>query len=250
MRILQSLWGKKARSRSSKDQAVTSANDSVRYAYIHIGKTGGTSVGKLSKKANDAGYETPKALGHDTQLKKASADFPNALFSFTIRDPIERMISAFDSRMRQSRPAYTALWKTEEAVCYLWFPTSFDFFKALLSEDEREKSAGLFALHNLGHIRRGYRYHFGSVASLRSLRDRIYYIGELEAGSAAHMGYFEPTGVPDEFLETNQIHAHSGGGSTTSSKLMIPVTMLTELKDYFSEEYEVYEELKHIAKEQ
>ena len=245
------LFGKSAKSKRSNKTADSTSkideNESVKFAYIHIGKTGGSSIANISRKAAEAGYPTPKKLGHDTRLAAAAKSFPNAQFSFTIRDPIARIISAFDSRLRQSRPSYTALWRPEEAISYLWFPTSLDFFKALLSSDERQKSAGLFAKQNLGHIRRGYEFHFESKETLFSLENRIYYVGELEGGFQAQVGYFEPVGVPKAFLEKNYAHAHSGGSSTKASISEIPDGMLNELVDYFRTEYEIYSDLKRIS---
>ena len=222
-------------------------NFSVRYAYIHIGKTGGTSIANISQKAVEVGYDVPKKLGHDVRLATAAKTFPNAAFSFTIRDPIARMISAFDSRLRQSRPSYTALWKPEEAISYLWFPTSFDFFTALLASDERQKSAGLFAKHHLGHIRRGYEFHFESIEKLRELENRIYYVGQLESGVTSQAGYFKGLSIPSTFVEQFNTHKHSGGSSTADMISKLPDDMLADLRNYFRVEYEIYEDLKRIA---
>jgi len=211
------------------------------YGFLHIGKTGGTSVRYAIEQTQKEGYATPVIFGHDARMANIVKENPSIRLSFTLRDPIERMVSSFNSRMRQSRPSYTAVWKPEEAIAYLWFPTVIDFFRARLSDQEREKSAGIFAEQAMGHVRRGYEYHFHSREFLEKKLKNIYFAGRLESLSADFHRYFEPCGVPEAVVGKHAGVRHSGLDSTDLSLDEIDDEMRARLKDLYKKEYEIYD---------
>ena len=235
----------KLRINRTTESEISSA--AIKHGFIHIGKTGGTSLGKVNSALKDNGHTTLRIFDHSTTLAKAADENPNYRFSFMIRDPIERIVSGFNSRMRQSRPSYTALWKPEEAICYQWFPTVHDFFDALLSNDERMKSAGLFGLRHMGHVHRGFTFHFGSLETLARYEERIYFVGRLERGDTELQSFFKPLDIPRHIIEEYSDHHHSGGDSTMQSLTRISDTRLQELKSYFHKEYEIYDHLLKLA---
>lgn len=219
---------------------------SENYAFLHMAKTGGTSIRSAIREADAQGFNPPDILGHETTLKSILKHHPNTRISVTLRDPLDRIESAFESRMRQSRPSYTALWKAEEAICYLWFPTLDDFLQAKLSSDERTHSAVLFAERYMGHIRRGYEYHFHSVDFVKKHKDRFYFIGDISRLSVDFCKYFEPTDVPSAFLETVPKRLHVGGAPNTRS--IVLQDLRSELQGAYEAEYEIYEYLRSLSK--
>ncbi|XWN24857.1 MAG: sulfotransferase family 2 domain-containing protein [Roseibium sp.] len=218
------------------------------YGFLHIGKTGGTTIASLLNEAASHNYRTPRVLGHDYSMKQAMCEFPNIKLSVTIRDPIERIISGFNSRLRQSRPSYTALWKSEEAVAYLWFPTVTDFFNAKISDNERLKSAALWAEQAMGHVRRGYVYHFESPEFLEQNKHRLYFVGKLDDLSRSAFRYLEPCGVPKSFCDDRLVRKHCGAGTTQSSRDTLCPDLVKTLRDIYADEYAIYDKLLSIAK--
>lgn len=226
---------------SPHDPPHDAPNDTPLYGYLHIGKTGGTSVRYVIEKCREDGYSPPVIFGHAARLPVIVKENPGIRVSFTLRDPIERMISSFNSRMRQSRPTYTAVWKPEEAIAYLWFPTVLDFFRARLSTEERMKSAGIFAEQAMGHVKRGYVYHFHSVKFLKKNLDRIYFVGDIENLRRNFHRYFDPCGIPASLVEQHAGTRHSGLDSTESTLREIDGDLMGALKRFYEKEYEIYD---------
>ncbi len=209
----------------------------VNYVLLHIGKTGGTSLGKLIRnlRAEDADLRISK-LGHSWRLRAVARKRPNVQIGFVIRDPASRFVSAFNSRLRSGRPAHEHVWKSEEAIVYAFFTTANDLAKALCSEDERLKSAAQFAMKNIAHLRRGYQYHLGGIDVLESLKDRIYCVCDLNDLSDRVYEFFAPLGFDEAKIRSQFKHVHRGNDVSPLSDLA-----LQNLRTIWATEFEIYE---------
>lgn len=218
------------------------------YGYLHMGKTGGSSVNHVMNSAVEAGFKPPINFGHVYTMERILKEHPHIEISVVLRDPIERIISGFNSRMRQSRPTYTAMWRNEEAIAYLWFPTVADYFEARINPaNERMKSAALYAEQSMGHVKRGYEYHFHSLEFIKKHAHRFYFLSTMNDLSDNIAGYFTPCGIPEDFVLKAAIVKHSGGKSTPSSLQKFDADFQAKLREFYSCEYEIYDFLKELA---
>jgi hypothetical protein len=209
----------------------------LKYALLHIGKTGGTSLGALIRKlkADDADLRISK-LRHRAKLHSTAQERPNTQIGFVIRDPASRFLSSFNSRLRSGRPAHEHAWKTDEAIVYAFFPTANDLGEALYSKDERLKSAAQFAMKNLAHLRRGYEFHLGGIDVLESLKDRIYCVCDLEDLNDRLYEFFAPLGLDEKRIRSQFKHLHRGADTEALSDLA-----LRNLRAVWAKEFEIYE---------
>lgn len=140
---------------------------------LHIGKTAGTffrdvirSAPKLPKELN--------LLDHKHTMATTLRDFgATRKLVILFRNPVERFVSGFYSRLRQGRPTYNSIWSPSEAISFSYFRTPTELAESLFSSDERLKSAGTFAMSNIQHINRGYEFFLESAEALEAARSCI-----------------------------------------------------------------------------
>lgn len=141
---------------------------------LHIGKTGGSFLRSVLH------HNKPRWTA-DIRLGRHGATRENTLerfgkhreFAFLIRNPVDRFVSAFYSRLREGRPTYNSNWSSEEAIAYLWFEEAEELALALNGKDQRLYSAARFAMRHVQHLARDYRCYLGSPLGLLAERDRI-----------------------------------------------------------------------------
>ncbi len=112
--------------------------------FLHIPKTGGTAVSAAL---------APHAAAHGLVLHPHAtrlADIPEGegVF-FTLREPIARFVSGFNSRMRQGRPRYDRPWSADEAVAFARFATPDALGRGLSDPDPAVRGAAALALRRI-----------------------------------------------------------------------------------------------------
>lgn len=137
--------------------------------FIHVGKTGGSYLKSLAKNARTDNNHRHLVLGdHSLTVANSSEKYGSERkLAFFFRDPIERYVSGFLSRMRQGRPVYDVNWTAAEAVSYLYFKTPNELAEALSSRSARLVSAAKFAFSSIVHLKLDGAYYFQSVERLR-----------------------------------------------------------------------------------
>lgn len=201
--------------------------------YLHIGKTGGTSFRMAAKKlAARFPERVPVILSHAWTVPMILESLPQARISFVMRDPLERAVSGFMSRLRAGRPTYTSPWTTDEAVAFLYFPDVRDYLGAILAEDERLTAAVHFADRAIQHLQRGYRYHVPDCDSVRDWAGPIGRVDNLSVFATALLG----DGIQLE-------HAH--WNPTPAKEILAEYgdDEQSRLREHYADEYEVFHKL-------
>lgn len=120
---------------SSSAQAIPLSSSLVRYQFLHIGKTGGTTIKAVLRSLP---YEhRPKfvLLGHHLTLAEAIAAQPDMPVFFSVRRPETLFVSAFNSRLRQGMPQYDIRWTPRQRKMFSLFKTPNELAEALSAED-------------------------------------------------------------------------------------------------------------------
>jgi hypothetical protein len=172
------------------------------YVFMHVGKTGGTSINAFIRDCHLAGLRVPIVLNHNWSFQMATTRYPRAKIIVVLRDPLERIISGFKSRLREGRPLGHP-WRNEEAIAFAHFKSAENSIDALSSDEAYDISAVRFCFRNINHLRRGYRYQFedledASKASGKSLCVvRLEAIGTSIPAIVAELNSAEKQKIPD-----------------------------------------------------
>ena len=146
--------------------------------FIHIGKTGGTAVKRGLRRAKVAYWNDEDAhQAHKTPYGPVQLHHhrfrmidvpPEDFVFFTLRDPVDRFISAFYSRLNKGQPRYYYEWTNAERQAFEAFPTPQRLAGALASSDAQERSVAQSALRHIRHTRPMVRY-----VTPRQIRSRL-----------------------------------------------------------------------------
>jgi hypothetical protein len=213
---------------------------------LHIGKTGGSYLKSILQHNAARLPESLKLCGHAPTLRTTRARFgPDRRLAFVVRDPSARFVSAFNSRMRQGRPTYNnAIWLPEEAAAFLWFETPNDLAEGLGSCSERVKSAAIFAMESITHLRKNYQHYLGSVKLLKQEDANIALCIDLDDLDANLDRVLARLGVAGaEIPADTRRHAAPPGlpsGLSPAGE--------AALRAYWAEEYRIYDHCRSIAR--
>ncbi|QEQ95873.1 sulfotransferase family 2 domain-containing protein [Neptunomonas concharum] len=118
--------------------------------FLHIGKTGGTAIKHALSQLQSNTVEVI-LHSHQTSIK----DIPEGEnFILSVRNPIQRFISAFYSRKRKGRPKYNNEWNSVEVQVFTTFETPNDLAEALASiNDTPEKKLAITAMQQIEHFK-------------------------------------------------------------------------------------------------
>ena len=157
--------------------------------FIHIGKTGGTAIKRGLRKdklaywaADDPekAFETPYGRIQLHHHRFGLRDVPpeDHMF-FCLRDPIDRFVSAFYSRMNKGQPRYYFEWTPAERLAFEAFPTPQRLAGALASDDVNDRAEAERAMRNIRHMRPMVRC-VGTPTQLRSHLSQVVYVARQE----------------------------------------------------------------------
>jgi hypothetical protein len=120
---------------------------------IHIGKTGGTALKDTLHPVAHAGRYQIRTHPHTVRL--SSIPEGDKVF-FVIRDPLERYVSGFNSRLRCGRPTHNSPWNDGERAAFTEFPTPDSLGIALSSDDVAVRARAFTAMTAIRHVRDSY----------------------------------------------------------------------------------------------
>ncbi len=212
--------------------------------FLHPGKTGGTYLKHVIRHNESAWTQPIMLMSHRASLRSTLQEFgEDRKIAFTYRDPVDRFVSAFQSRRRQGRPTYNRDWSPGEAISYLYFDTASAMAEALDSEDERLKSAAFFAFSSIMHIKKGYQFHFESLSKLADEAPNIVGcldVSQIETGLPAFM---DALGIAQYELPPD---ADAHANPDTPEKLS--KRALKNLRSFWEIEFEFFDAFKEIEK--
>jgi hypothetical protein len=210
-----------------------------RYGLLHIGKTGGTAAKTVLRASRELGAgETVTFFKHEDGLAAiAEGDLCERLMFF-IREPTDRFVSAFNSRLRMGYPRHNGKWNVREEVAFEHFKTPNALAEGLSSEDPEIQEVAVGSMMSIMHLRRSYEHYLGSVELLEQETDRIWFIGATETFDADFALMRGLLGIPDDIvLPTDDYGAHRtpDGFDKTLSEVG-----RRNVRDYYQTDYAIY----------
>jgi hypothetical protein len=181
--------------------------------FLHIGKTGGTAI-------KSALLESDKIIlnkiiiheryvfvlhKHNFHLDKVK-DGESAFFS--VRDPIERFISGFYSRMRRGQLENYDKWLPFEEDSFKIFKHPNQLAEALTNSRKEVREDAERAMQSILHVRKSMWEWFIDEEFLSVNRSKIIYILRQEALDSDFITFQEALGIKLGALPTDSIKAH------------------------------------------
>jgi len=213
--------------------------------YIHIPKTGGTLLTNAMRHniARACGPPNLFYCAHRHTAGSTRRDYGDARqLAMVLRDPVDRFVSAYYSRMNFSKPEYNVPWSPEEKTFYETYPTIPALIDALWDRSRAVRVETRVAIDTVFLLRRGYRGFFRNLDRLEQDKDRFRICMPIEYLDARKEEMMRLLGFVD-FEEPPRPRANIG----------LPRPKLTfwqrrALRKYLREEYEIYKKLRGIAK--
>jgi hypothetical protein len=120
---------------------------------LHIGKTGGTALkAALAPFAAEGKFVLH---GHKTRCRDCP---PGSLLFFVVRHPVDRFVSAFNSRLRRGRPRFDNPWSLRQAIVFSLFRSPNALAEGLGSRNPLVRLAARLSMRAIGHLRRRLSY--------------------------------------------------------------------------------------------
>jgi hypothetical protein len=144
---------------------------------LHIGKTGGTALKYVIRRHG----RTPERVVFAHRHRVTLADLPPwDDFFFFVRDPADRFVSGFNSRLREGSPRYVKPWTSREKEAFSRFRSAEELALALGSQDLVERSEARRAMTSIRHVRSDFSTWLGSEKLLRRRQRHVLLVGRLE----------------------------------------------------------------------
>ncbi len=113
-------------------------------AFLHIPKTAGLAIGTAIYGALSIEETSPiSVFGHEYNLR----DLEGHGVAFCIRDPVDRVISGFYSRLRMGRPRNNIPHTRDEAKTFRRWPTFVDLATEVVMGKHRAERADDYVLY-------------------------------------------------------------------------------------------------------
>lgn len=206
---------------------------------LHIYKTGGTALKAVLGPFADG----KRLVLHDHHVRLRDCPRGNPVF-FVVRHPVERYVSAFNSRLRMGRPRYDYPWSARERLTFSLFPTPNALAESIGSRNPLRRRLARFGLEGTGHLGRRLSYWI-DAAELASRRDDVI-VGVTQTLESDLQALCALAGIEVPIsLPTDPVAAHAtppGFGRTLS-----PIGT-RNVRDFYAGDIALYEEclrLKH-----
>jgi Sulfotransferase family len=121
--------------------------DRATFHFLHVRKTGGTAI-KEALRPVAAAF---RLLLHSHQVKAASLP-PDERYFLCLREPADRFVSGFNSRLRMGRPRYFSRWSAAEEVAFRHFKTANELAEAIDAKSSLRREAARAAIASIKHL--------------------------------------------------------------------------------------------------
>jgi len=137
------------------------------------------------------------------------------------------------------RPTNNSMWSAEEAAAFRWFATPNELAEALGSEDERTKSAAVFAMNAITHLRRNMAWTLGSPAKVAAAADRIIAACPLDQLDTRLPAMLRSMGMQPQASDARAEHLHvRPEGPSTRDELSAEGT--AALQNFWAQDFDLY----------
>lgn len=210
---------------------------------LHVGKTGGTYLKHVIRSNLAEGQNRIALMQHRHKLSDVGRNFGSkGRAAFIFREPEARFVSGFYSRQRQGRPQYQSIWQPAEAPVFAFFKSPDALIKGFVSDDPTEVSMAHYAMANVSHLKRDYRFHFGSLEDFDQRAHRIVACLEIKDLDANITWFLDRIGLEDaempEATPRHETRADLPGLSPEGSAIF---------RKIYAEEFELYERMQALA---
>jgi hypothetical protein len=243
----------KPTSKKKRDAKVQKIRDQIKagysgeYGFLHIPKTGGSGVNEYGQALVQRGYKFPCHFGHGWKVEEILTHFPKMKINFILRDPLSRMISGFNSRLRQGRPTYTSIWTPGEASAFTLFPSIKHLLDAILADDEYNKSAVAYTMRCVRHLHWNYAYYFKNMETLESSRSNFSLIGTMDTLDEFIDGVTAQAGAPKSLASELYGKRHESSSKSGNVLDNYSPKEITRIRNFMRRDYKIYSELLSIS---
>jgi len=208
--------------------------------FLHVGKSAGTA---LKQALHDAPPSTRyRVVVHTHGVRML--DLPRGdEFFFIVRDPVDRFVSGFNSRLRKGEPRFHVPWAEAEARAFAAFATPAALGVALAGSGA-ERTEAEMAMRGIGHVKSSYWDWFGTPAAIRSRERDILWIGFVEDLDSRMPDLARRLGVPALELPSDAVAAHRSMPSRDSA---LPDEARDALAEWYRREYEFLDLCRELA---
>jgi hypothetical protein len=206
--------------------------------FIHIGKTAGTVIRETIRQRGpkESRYGPFHWPPHRYTLRRVP---DNDWAFFCIRDPVARVVSAFESRLRKGRPRYDVEWSDAEERVFNRWPSP-NAIGVAMAEGDPAASDALRSIQHALPLR-----HWLGGRNLLS-RSNIAYIARQETLDNEWTVMREALGLPGHLeLIDDPVEAHRAPKPHESLE---PIA-LAALRGFLSDDYKIVSVCEEIRKE-
>lgn len=204
--------------------------------FLHIGKTGGTSIIYALKNKempyitdNHILFSHPHKFCIDNTLKGEKV-------FFFIRDTIDRFISGFYARKNKDLPRYFNEWNSYEKKAFSTFSTPNKLAISLSSKNEDIRQKAIQAMNNISHVNTSYWDWFENKKYFLSRIHDIIFVGKQKTLSQDFEQLKKILNLPGSIsLPESSINSHK---NTDSVDKNLDPEAIKNLKNWYTRDYE------------
>ncbi|RJE86403.1 hypothetical protein [Paracoccus onubensis] len=243
-KLREDLTPRQEKKTSGKVKAGEKAAATQLVCFLHIGKTGGTFL-KSQFSSKEARARNIILSGHNMTLHKSLEAYgPQRRLAFFFRDPEERFVSSFYSRLRQGRPTHDVNWTAGEAAAYSFFGDPNSLAEALYGQDERLQSAARFAFSSIFHLALSHEHYLASPQAVEN-EERLGNI--LICCETKNIDYHWEKIIG--ILDAEEITSGVGRTNNSTSRGNVELSDIarSNLAKFWKKEFEIFETCKKVA---
>ena len=181
--------------------------------FIHLSKTAGSAIKQAIQEAGQPETRFGKIFLHPHPRTLDELPEDHHLF-FTVRDPIARFVSAFNSRLRKGQPKYFREWSKGEREIFQTFETPQALAAGLTSPDRDTRAKAIRAMSEIRQLRREMALWLEGPALLKRRSSHIVYIARQETLAEDWEQIKQILGYPSDLaLPSDPKAAHRTDGS-------------------------------------
>lgn len=213
--------------------------------FLHIGKTGGTSIKSvfLEKNTIFKKYRICKKYVFVMHKHKFYLEHvkENELAFFVIRDPIERYVSGFNSRLRQGRPRNFNPWKPKEKEVFEEFQTPNSLAEGLTHENPEKRMRAEKGMAAILHVRNSVWEWFANEDYFLKSRSKILFILRQANLKQDFLLFKQKIGIDIGDLPDDPILSHK---SPEGLDKHLSESAYSNLKNWYRRDYEFMDMIK------